>query len=228
MSFGNEPIRRLRVLYVEDETRLAEMMRQALGDNFQRFELAKDGEAGLEAFRRSRHDLVITDITMPKMDGLKMAEAIHRIAPETPIVVLSAYSDKEKLLGAIDAGIIKYFIKPFDPEELLEYLRELAPKIASRQRVAIDPDFLYDRHERILYRDEHPLSLSRREIRFLEALLEAQGHLLSPEKIKEILWGEEEVSDDAVRVFMNRLRNKVGKELIRNRSGEGYYIRVRI
>jgi len=221
-------LNRLRVLYVEDEIPLAQMMRQALGDYFALFELAKDGQEGLEMFRRGGHDLVITDITMPVMDGLQMAEAIHADSPDTPIVVLSAYSDKEKLLGAIDAGIMKYFIKPFDPEELLEYLRELAPRLVSRQRVAIDPDFLYDRHARILYRGQSPLSLSRREIRFVEALLDAPGHLLSPEAIKELLWGAEGASDDAVRVFMNRLRNKVGREFVRNRSGEGYYLSVRI
>jgi len=221
-------LQRLRVLYVEDEIPLAQMMRQALGDYFARFDLAHSGAEGIEHFEKDRHDLVITDITMPGMDGLEMAEAIHADSPETPIIVLSAYSDKEKLLGAIDVGIIKYFIKPFDPEELLEYLQELAPKIVSRQRITIDPNFLYDRYEQILYKEHHPLSLSRREINFIEALLDAPGHLLSPEEIKELLWGAEGASDDAVRVFMNRLRNKVGREFVRNRSGEGYYLSVRI
>jgi len=221
-------LQRLRVLYVEDEIPLAQMMRQALGDYFARFDLAHSGEEGLEMFRGGGHDLVITDITMPGMDGLEMAEAIRNDSPQTPIVVLSAYSDKEKLLGAIDAGIIKYFIKPFDPEELLEYLQELAPKIVSSQRISIEPDFLYDRGERILYHQHRPLSLNRREIRFVEALLDAPGHLLSVEEIKDLLWGEEGASDDAVRVFMNRLRNKVGREFVHNRSGEGYYLNVRI
>jgi len=221
-------LQRLRVLYVEDEIPLAQMMHQALGDYFKRFDLAHSGTEGLEFFKKSRHDLVITDITMPGMDGLEMAEAIHADSPETPIVVLSAYSDKEKLLGAIDVGIIKYFIKPFDPEELLEYLQDLAPKIVSNQQITIEPDFLYDRHEQTLYKAQSPLSLSRREIRFVEALLDAPGHLLSPEAIKELLWGEEGASDDAVRVFMNRLRNKVGREFVHNRSGEGYYLNVRI
>jgi DNA-binding response OmpR family regulator len=219
-----DPLNSLDVLFVEDEANIAQLVKRAIGARFRRFELAADGEAGLEAFRRERHDLVITDITMPRMDGLEMSGAIHAISPQTPIVVLSAYSDKEKLLGAIDVGIVKYFIKPFDPAELLEYLEELAAKLVARQRVAILPDYLYDRGEGVLYRCETPIPISGREQAFIEALLERPGHLMDVPAIKELLWPGETTTDDAVRVFVNRLRKKTGKDFLRNRSREGYYL----
>jgi DNA-binding response OmpR family regulator len=214
----------MRVLCVEDEVNLAHLIRGALGSRFKEFLLAYNGEEGLDIFRARHPDVVITDITMPGMDGLEMAREIHRINPEIPIIVLSAYSDKEKLLGAIDAGIVKYFIKPFDPEELLGYLESLAEKLAQDRQIYLEPGFLYDRGEGILYRGKDPLYLNEREHRFLDTLLSKPGHILDSAAIKELLWPGERTTDDAVRVFINRFRQKTDRELIRNRSGVGYYI----
>jgi len=222
-----DPLRQLHILYVEDETSLARLMEDALGSRFRRFDRASDGEEGLRSFREYRPDLVITDITMPRMDGLTMSREIHRIAPETPIVVLSAYSDKEKLLGAIDVGIVKYFIKPFDPEELLEYLEELAATLLRRRRVEILPDYLYDYGERLLSRNHIPIPLTQRERNFVEALLERPGNLLDLPAIKRLLWPDDDVGDEAVRVFVNRLRKKTGREFLRNQAREGYYLALR-
>lgn len=217
-------LKRLRVLCVEDEENLAHLIREAIGSRFKECHLAHDGVQGLDAFHRFRPDLVITDITMPRMNGLEMSREIHSIDPETPIVVLSAYSDKEKLLGAIDVGIIKYFIKPFDPEELLEYLETLAESLVSRQRIPLHPGFLYDQTDGILYRGHEPIHLTPRERLFIDALLEEPGHILDGAAIKSILWPDTPTTDDAVRVFINRLRHKTDRELIRNRSGVGYYL----
>ena len=222
----NNPLERLRVLYVEDEEKIAQLMQEALQRHFQSFWRAADGEEGLRIFYRERPDLVITDITMPGMDGLAMSRTIHEDAPDTPIVVVSAYSDKEKLLGAIDAGIVKYFIKPFDPEELLEFLESLVARQQKSRRIRLHPDWHYDRDEGVLYREEKPLHLSQRERRFLDTLLDAPAHLLQSAAIKALLWPSEATTDDAVRVFINRFRHKTHKELIRNRPGVGYYVEV--
>ncbi len=219
-----DPLAKMSLLYVEDERNLAEQMRCLLQNRVRHFAHAADGEEGLRLFKEARPDLVVTDITMPRLDGLTLSRKIHDRSPETPIVVLSAYSDKEKLLGAIDVGIVKYFIKPFDPEDLLETLHQLARRLAKGRNVHIHPQYRYNRLERILFRELTPLALSHRELDFLEALIDAPEHLLDTASIKALLWPGEEVTDDAVRVFLNRLRRKTGKELIRNRSGEGYYL----
>ena len=222
-----DPLKKLRVLCVEDEENLAQLIKKAIGSHFRECLLAHDGAEGLEAFRMHHPDLVITDITMPGMDGLEMSREIHKTASGTPIIVLSAYSDKEKLLGAIDAGIVKYFIKPFDPEEVLEYLRVLAEDLVGRQRLSLHPGFEYDTSEGLLYRDNEPIHLTQRERSFLDALIGEPGQILDSSAIKTLLWPNEETTDDAVRVFINRLRRKTDKELIRNRSGVGYYLLIR-
>ncbi|WP_457597101.1 response regulator transcription factor [Hydrogenimonas sp.] len=213
---------RLRVLLVEDEKRLATLLKEAIGDYFEAFDVAYDGIEGLKRFRERNPDVVITDITMPKMTGLELAAAIRKERGETPVVILSAYSDKEKLLGAIDAGVVKYFIKPFDPEELLSYLCELSETIKKRSMVELMPPFTYDLQSGQLFKKGVLVRLSRRESRFIAQLLHSPNHYLSNEAIKERLWEGEEVSDERLRTFIKRVRQKSDKALILNLSGQGY------
>ena len=216
----------LNILLVEDEKRLAELLKKAIGDYFAGFWIASDGIEGLELFRKRKPDVVITDITMPKMTGLELAEAIKKESPDTPIVILSAYSDKEKLLGAIDVGVVKYFIKPFDPEELLSYLCTLADRIKKQSLIRLLEPFTYDLQSEQLFKKGVLVHLSKRESRFIAQLLYSPKHYLSNESIKERLWEGEAVSDERLRTFIKRVRQKSDKRLIENVSGQGYVLRV--
>ncbi|NPA30255.1 MAG: response regulator transcription factor [Epsilonproteobacteria bacterium] len=214
------------MLLVEDEARLAGLLKEAIGDYFARFSVAYDGIEGLARFRELEPDVVITDITMPRMTGLELAEAVKKERPETPVVILSAYSDKEKLLGAIDAGVVKYFIKPFDPEEVLAYLCELADKIKRSSTVPLMPPFAFDLQSEQLFKKGVLVRLSRRESRFIAQLLHNPNHYLSNEAIKALLWEDEEVSDERLRTFIKRVRQKSDKALIENLSGQGYALNM--
>ncbi len=215
---------KMRVLLVEDEVTLAKLLKEAIGDYFAEFVIAHDGIEGLDAYRRLKPDIVITDITMPKMDGLQLASAIKSEDPDTPVIILSAYSDKQKLLGAIDAGVVKYFIKPFDPEELLSYLCELAERIKKQSRIKLLEPFEYDLQSEQLFKKGVLVHLSKRESRFIAQLLHSPNHYLSNEAIKTALWGDEEVSDDRLRTFIKRVRQKSDRRLIENISGQGYLL----
>ncbi len=217
---------RMKILLVEDEVMLAKLLKEAIGEAFDFFELAYDGQEGLQKFRLHRHDAVITDITMPKMDGLELAAKIKEESPETPVVILSAYSDKEKLLGAIDAGVNKYFIKPFDPEALLGYLKEAALQVRKRSRVRLADPFTYDLRYEQLFQGDRLVHLSRRESRFVAMLYHAPNHYMSNETIKARLWEGEEVSDERLRTFIKRLRQKSDKALIENVARQGYMLKV--
>jgi len=214
----------LNVLLVEDETRLAELLKTAIGDYFSTFEVAHDGIAGLDAFRALQPDIVITDITMPNMTGLELAEKIKKEKSDVPIIILSAYSDKEKLLGAIDVGVVKYFIKPFDPEELLSYLCTLVEKMKKESLVKLKAPFTYDLQSEQLFKKGVLVHLSKRESRFIAQLLQSPNHYLSNETIKRSLWPNEDVSDERLRTFIKRLRQKSDKSLIENISGQGYVL----
>jgi DNA-binding response OmpR family regulator len=120
MNNDESVLKELKILFVEDEVNISKLLKDALSDYFYSFTVASDGIEGLEKFKNINPDIVITDIMMPNLDGLEMTKEIRTINEDIPIIVLSAFSDKEKLLKAIDIGITKYFIKPFDPEEVLE------------------------------------------------------------------------------------------------------------
>ena len=219
-------LKNLSILLVEDEQHLARLLKKAIGARFKKFTLASDGREGLKATRLHKPDLVITDITMPNMDGLEMSARLHEEHPSLPIVVLSAYSEKEHLLQAIDIGVTKYLIKPFDPDELLDVLCQLARKMDQIHYIPLMPPFRFDPDHLKLFRNHKMLHLSHRENLFISQLLASPNHFLSAESIKSLLWDDTDISDERLRVFINRLRQKTDHRLIENIVGQGYLLRT--
>jgi DNA-binding response OmpR family regulator len=214
----------LKILIVEDESTLARLLKDAIGEFFYNVTLAKDGEDGLKKFKSVKPDLIITDIMMPKMDGLEMTIKIKALNEQIPIIVLSAFSDKEKLLKAIDVGITKYFIKPFDPDEVIEFLNDLAVKLHKRKSIKLHNGFIFDNQSISLYKGKKLINLTKREREFFFLLIKNQNTVVKTELIKTTLWSKEEISDERLRTFIKRLRLKTSKELIENASGQGYLI----
>lgn len=221
---NEELLKEFKILLVEDETNIAKLLKSAIGEYFYSFTIAKDGKEGLEKFKKIKPDIIITDIMMPKLDGLSMTKQIREENEEIPVIVLSAFSEKEKLLKAIDIGITKYFIKPFDPEELLEYLKELSDKLDKKRVFNLSRNLIFDKNKNNLFNEEKIINLTKREKEFLRLLIDNYPNVVDVEKIKTALWEEEEVTDERLRTFIKRFRNKTSKILIKNISGQGYLI----
>jgi len=215
-------LKNLTVLFVEDEESLLQLLVSALGETFKKYEIARDGKEGLERAMAFKPDIIISDITMPHMDGLSMAEKIHHSSPNTPIIILSAYSDRDKLLHAIDAGITKYFIKPFDPDELLAYLCTLARKIDSGQKIKLIDGFVFDKATNKLLRNGNIVKLTTRELTLITFLVESPNHMISNSEIKQLIGKGKEATDENVRVFIRRLREKTDKGIVQNLPKQGY------
>ncbi|MCT7601455.1 response regulator transcription factor [Aliarcobacter butzleri] len=214
----------LKVLIVEDEIKLANLIKVSIKELFFKVNIAKDGIEGLKKFQSFKPDIIISDITMPNLDGLEMCQRI-REESNIPIIILSAYSQKEKLLKAIDLGINKYFIKPFDIEEFLEYLKNLSKNIKKIKTYKLKDNFLFDNNSVCLYKDEILINLTKREREFLNILIKNKNSLVKKEDIKTLLWNED-VSDERLRTFIKRLRLKTSKDLVENVSSQGYLISV--
>jgi DNA-binding response OmpR family regulator len=218
-------LKEFKVLLVEDESNIAKLLKDAIGDYFFSFTLAKNGQEGLEKMKTIKPDIIITDIMMPKLDGLAMTEKIKQIDESIPVIVLSAFSEKEKLLNAIDIGITKYFIKPFDPDEVLEYLVSLAIKLDKKRVFKLSEDLYFDRNKNNLFdKNDKIINLTKREKDFLYLLIKNHPNSVSVEKIKKTLWEKEEATDERLRTFIKRIRAKTSKTLIKNISGQGYLI----
>jgi len=224
----NRFLKTLRVLFVEDEKNLSKLLKNAIGDNFFKFYLAHDGEEGLEMFEKVSPDIVITDINMPKKNGLEMAKEMKEIDKSVPIIILSAYSETENFLNAIDVGVVKYLIKPFDPEELLEYIISLEKYFGERE-IALYDEYSYNKTKKSLYKKRRYVALTKKEKQFLELLIayyENEIYIVSDDLIKQTLWSSKEVSDERLRTFIRRFRAKTSKELVENVKSEGYRLAI--
>jgi len=219
-------LKNLSVLFVEDEESLLQLLVSALGNKFRTYEVARDGEEGISKVQEHKPDIIISDITMPVMDGLTMAEKIHIDHPNIPIIILSAYSDRDKLLHAIDAGITKYFIKPFDPDELLEYLCTLAFKIDDGQKIKLLDAYTFDIQTKKLLKHGNMVKLTIRELELIAYLIGSPNHLITNDDIKKLIGKGKVATDENVRVFVRRLREKTDRDLIRNLPKQGYALNI--
>lgn len=223
----NKFLKKLKILLVEDEEKLSSLLKNAIGDSFYSFYIANNGKEGMENFLKLSPDVVITDIMMPDMTGLEMAKDIKKIDSDVPIIILSAFSETQNFLEAIDIGVVKYFIKPFDPDELLEYIESLEPTIGSKIITLVE-GFTFNKIKKSLYKDTKFVKLSKKENLLFELLLqnyEDDKRVIDDEMIKKTLWEDEDVSDERLRTFIRRLRVKTSKNLVQNIKGQGYQLR---
>lgn len=223
----SQECKELIILVVEDEIKTRESLINVLSERFSKVIGAQNGDERLKKFKKFKPDLVITDIAMPIMDGLDMAREIKEISDDVPIVVLSAYSEKERLLRSIDIGIDKYLIKPVDIEELFKVLDCLVgEKIEANMLVKISEEYQFNKTKRTLIYSGGEIVLTKKELAFISLLLKQPGVLVLHEDIKKNVWIGEHVSDTAVRTFIKRVRDKVGEDFIKNVPSLGYKINI--
>ncbi|EPC6296286.1 butyrate response regulator transcription factor BumR [Campylobacter jejuni] len=223
----SQECKELIILVVEDEIKTRESLINVLSERFSKVIGAQNGDEGLKKFKKFKPDLVITDIAMPIMDGLDMAREIKEISDDVPIVVLIAYSEKERLLRSIDIGIDKYLIKPIDIEELFKVLDCLVgEKIEANMLVKISEEYQFNKTKRTLIHNGKEIVLTKKELAFISLLLKQPGVLVLHEDIKKNVWIGEHVSDTAVRTFIKRVRDKVGEDFIKNVPSLGYKINI--
>lgn len=128
MSIDNSLLKNLKVLYVEDETEVIQQMSFFLKKRVGKLIVAENGKKGLELFKEHLPDLILTDLRMPIMDGMAMAKEIRKTS-DVPIIIATAFSDKEIILKAVDLGIDNYVLKPIDVRELVSVMEKAAVKV---------------------------------------------------------------------------------------------------
>lgn len=222
----NNKIKNLKILIVEDEPKLASLLKDAINSYCYSVTVAINGQEGIEKYLKVKPDIIITDIMMPILDGLDMTIKIKEYNNNIPIIVLSAFGDQEKLLKAIDVGITKYFIKPFDPDVLIEYISNLAMKLDKKKIVELKDNFSFNNNTKNLYKNDKLVKLTKRDKLFLELLVINTNKTLDFETIKSKLWADEIITDERVRTFVRRFRNKCSKDLIKSVSGQGYILEL--
>ena len=222
-------LKELSILLVEDEAKIRDLLAGVMEKVFKKVITAQNGEEGLKKFKKFNPNIVITDILMPIRDGLEMSKDIRAISPETPIVVLSAFNDKDKLMQAIEIGINKYLLKPIDMDELIYAIETLAKaKIDSTNLVEIGKNYAFSPTKKVLIKNGVEIPLTKKELAFVSLLINRLGTLVLHSDIKKNVWIGENVSDAAIRTFIKRVRDKIGADFIKNIPGLGYKIDTKL
>lgn len=204
-----------RILIVDDEPQITRMLRAALVSSGYDVVKAGNGREGLDVFQASKPDLVITDLSMPVMDGLALTEAIRRIS-RVPIIVLSVRATESMKIDALDAGADDYVTKPFAVPELLARVRAQLRRQALPQEepssagVLKAGDFeLNAEFHRVLLRGES-IRLTPKEFLLLSALLQKPDRILTHRALGRAIWGAaEEGQAEKLRTLVGQLRKKI-------------------
>jgi two-component system response regulator QseB len=217
----------MRLLLVEDDIMIGEVVLDLLRAEHYAVDWVKDGEMADTALRQSQsYDLVILDLGLPRKDGLEVLRAMRSRKDRTPVLIATARDAVEQRIAGLDAGADDYVLKPYDLDELLARLRALLRRAAGRA----EPVFEYNTISinpatREVQVSGTPVTLSAREWAVLEALIARPGAVLSRSQLEEKLYSwRDEVSSNAVEVYIHGLRKKLGSELIQNVRGVGYMV----
>jgi two-component system, OmpR family, response regulator MprA len=227
----NPPGRDPRVLVVEDDEEIAQVLQRSLRLDGYEVRLAADGEAALDAAATYHPDLVILDLGLPRLDGMEVARRL-RAADDVPILVLTARDALESRVEGLDAGADDYLVKPFERQELLARLRALLrrrPPRGSASVVVADLALNPDTHE--VRRGDRPVELTQREFELLEYLMRNERIVVPRQRLLEEVWGYDPfATTNTIEVFVSNLRRKLeaGGEprLLHTIRGAGYVLRA--
>lgn len=217
------------ILVVEDERRLAQVVRRVLEEEGHTVDLAHDGEEGLAMAIDGSHDVIVLDILLPGMDGFEVCRALRRDRRDTPVLLLTALDGIDDRVRGLDSGADDYLPKPFAFQELLARLRALGRrKVQAREPTYLEVNGLrLDLRRRRADREGHTIELSPKEFSLLEFLMRNEGRVVTRTQILDHIWGYDYGTDsNLVDVYMAYLRRKVdrgdGQKLIRTVRGVGY------
>lgn len=216
----------MRLLLVEDDPMIGEAVQDLLRAEHYAVDWARDGDAADTALRTQPYDLVLLDLGLPKRDGLAVLRDLRTRKDRTPVLVATARDAVTQRIEGLDAGADDYVLKPYDLDELLARIRALLRRAAGRaepvyehQGVSINPAT-----REVTVRGT-PVVLSGREWAVLEPLIARPGMVLSRQQLEDKLYGwGDEVSSNAVEVYVHGLRKKLGPELVLNVRGVGYLV----
>ena len=215
------------ILYVEDEPLIQANITEYLESYFAAVYVASDGKEGLALYEKYHPDILLLDINLPYLSGLEIAKKVRQGDQVVKIVMLTAHTEKEKLLAATELKLTKYLIKPIAPKLFKETMTLLAQelKLNPSAFVNLSSTCVWDKQEETLRIDGIRVILSEKKQRLLKLLIEHKGNTVSYEEIMVTVWEdafEKEISHNSVKNQISHLRKKLPDVCIDAVYGEGY------
>jgi DNA-binding response OmpR family regulator len=221
----------LKVLYAEDNKFYANDTCEILENFFDSVDVVFNGQEALEKYLQyfvlngKYYDIVITDISMPKINGLELTKQIYKHNSIQPVVVISAHYESNYLLEFINIGIEYFIVKPFDLTEMIKVLFTTSKKITtSNSQVKLINNYIWDSKNLILSHNNTNIKLTKKEMLFIEILVKNDCTISKTDDILNIIWedSDNEISTDVLNPIISRLRKKLPEELIKSIYGIGY------
>lgn len=217
----------MNLLLVEDDISLSQGIAMALEREGFLVAKAFNGKQALEACANQLPDIVILDLGLPDIDGVEVLETIRKKYQLLPVIILTARSNLEDKVKALDEGADDYLAKPFDMPELLARLRVISRRLGTSNTSSISIDQVtLDLAAHTVLNNNEPVNLSRREYTVLKSLMENAGRVQTKESLEQKLYGYgDDVSSNTVEVHISHLRKKLPRDLIKTIRGVGYTIK---
>jgi DNA-binding response OmpR family regulator len=218
------------ILYVEDEPSIRSNITEYLKSYFGSVWVGADGAEALTLYQMHHPDVLLLDINLPYMDGLSVAKEIRHTDHTTKIVMLTAHTEKEKLLKATELKLTKYLIKPVSPKDFKETMQLLAEELQQNPSrfVNFTQGYIWDREYERLSREGHSIELTEKNYLLLKHMIAYKNQVITYEDIMVAVWEdsfERDISIDSVKNQVSMLRKKLPEGAIDSIYGKGYRLK---
>ena len=216
----------MRLLLVEDDPMIGRAVLDVLRSEHYAVDWVRDGDAAQSAVAAEPYDLVLLDLGLPRADGLQVLRFIRGRRANMPVLIVTARDAVSDRIAGLDAGADDYLVKPYDTEELLARVRALIRRSAGRGEPVIEHKGLaLNPATREATLQGEPLALSAREWAVLEPMVQRPGVVFSRAQLEEKLYSwKDEISSNAIEVYVHGLRKKLGADFIKTVRGLGYVV----
>lgn len=216
-----EQLKNYTILCVEDEDGIRKRLVNTLKYYFKEVYEASNADVGYELYYEYKPSVIISDIEMPKKNGIQMVSEIRKNDSSTIIIMLTAYSSEEYLFNLINLNINQYILKPVISENLLNaIIKSFGNRL--EQKIKFTEDIYFNTVKRELYFKDEIVSLRKRDKEFLLLLHENKHRILTYEMIEEYIWKDKSMSMSALKTFIKELRQRLPIDFIVNVNQEGY------
>lgn len=220
------------ILIIEDDQRMAELIRRGLEESGYAISLATDGREGLSLAFRKHFDVVITDIILPSINGLELCKKLKEYDEKYPVIMLTALGTTDDKVDGFDAGADDYMVKPFEMRELTARIHALIKRSTAHatEEVLRIADLELNQRTKTVKRNGEELNLTPKEFNLLAYMMANNGRVLSKSEIAEKVWDTTfDTGTNFIEVYISYLRRKVdkgySKKLIHTKSGMGFILR---
>ena len=217
-----------KVLLMEDDAQLSEIIKEYLEENGYDVKHAADGEEAFDMAYEEKFDIFLFDVKVPLMNGFDLLSKLRREGNETPAIFLTSLNGIEDLSRAFEAGCDDYLKKPFELKELLLRVKSISKRVfyhKADEKISIGNGVYFDLDSNRIQKDTETIHLSKKESLILKLLLKHRGKIVTPQMIFENAWDyEDEPSEMSLRTYIKNIRKTIGKELIENTRGQGYML----